>query len=225
MMQSPDDELGKLCELVEEEQKTRTGSFSPGLADMMLLVLGIGLVFGLIRIHLQDPAFQLRLRSGLAVSFFTRVLLGHSMTAFGLVFGLSRFMRLVGRRQSPVGFGSYFWLITGLYLSFYLVASVTWAIVNKLRGAIPGDALFSILNMLKRVTILSSQQACFDSFAWTLAAIWVSMSILKRSVATAGTNDFDLELVPEKSDISFAVYSGFVVSSTCLQRLMESLAM
>lgn len=223
-MQSPGDELEKLFVLAEGEQEKRNGSFSPGVADMMLLVIGVGLAFGLIRNHFHDPAFQLRIRSGMSLSFFTRLLLGHSMTAFGLVFGLSRFIRLIRSKQSPVGFGSYFWSITGLYLTFYLVASGIWALVNKLRGPLPVAPLFSMLNTLKRVTILSSQQACFDSFAWTLAAIWASMSILKRSVATAESNDFDAQLAPQKSDISFAVYSGFVVASTCVQRLMESLS-
>lgn len=196
---------------------------APGVADWMLLILALALVAGLIKRHTSDPTMNFRLAQKPPVSVWTRLLIGHTLTGLGLVFGLSRLFCRIKIKSTKYNFGTWLWSVVGLYLLFYLFASICWSWVNFTRAYFKSNTSNYFIDLgpaLARVAVLSSVQACYDSFAWFLAAIWAASA---SNLVTPHTTLPEIQSpYIEKSDITIAIYSAFVIVATVFQRLLES---
>lgn len=210
----------------ETSDRQKPHRLIPTVADLMMMVFALSLAMGLIRMHLDEPTLQFRFRSGAPTSLTTRLLLGHLMTGFGLVFGISQFVIILWKERESLRFGSYFWSITGLYLIVHVSASVVWSLVNQIAKWNNGQSMISLqlASTLKRVMVLTSNQACFDEFAAVMAAIWLvgGVTFLFGRIRTNSDRDLIDDPVAIKSDVSFALYSGFVMMATIFQRLLEA---
>lgn len=194
---------------------------APNLADLMICILATGLAMALIRLHMEEPTLKFRFRSGAPLSVSTRLFLGHFMTAIGLVLGLSRLAKLLAQKNRQVRFGNFFWAVTGVYLAMHLLASIGWATVHQLSKTTAGNAALPLSTTFQRVALLTSHQACFDELAWLFAAIWISGGLLSLFSKSQATDEF-IAQAPLKSDLSFALYSGLVISATVFQRIFEA---
>jgi len=198
---------------------------APSVADWMLLIVALALVAGLVKRHTSDPTMNFRLVGHPPASVWTRLLLGHFMTGTGLVFGLSRLWVRLRQKTAGPQFGLWLWSAVGLYLFFYITASTAWSSVNFVRAAWfssrgASGTLADLVQMLSLVAVMSSVQACFDSFAWFLAAIRAALALGAdgESAERPGTPG----AATRKADITIALYSALVISSTTFQRVLES---
>jgi hypothetical protein len=192
---------------------------APNVSDLMLLIVAAAVSAALIKLHTEDATLKFRLTNHPPASVWTRLFIGHSLTASGLIFGISRLYLLWRKRLADKSFGHWFWIVISLYLLLYISASLLWAFINLVKnGAFAG--LNNINQSLGRVFILTSQQACFDQFAWFIAGVWISFRLLHLP------NDAGQILEPpgnsQKSDHSIAIYCGLVIASTIFQRFIES---
>ena len=190
------------------------------VSDMMLQILAIAVSAALIKMHTEEASLKFRLANHPPASVWTRLIIGHSLTGFGLTFGISRLYLSLRQRLSNKSFGHWLWIIISLYLLFYISASVLWSSIHLLRNP-PSIAISNLNKALGRVIILTSQQACFDQFAWLIASIWISFRLLYLSNRDTG-QILDSQGFSQKSDHSIAIYSGFVVTYTIFQRFIES---
>jgi len=69
------------------------------VADLMLWVLAIGLATGLTKRHMGESAMAFRLNSHPPLSVWTRLVIGHSLSSFAVVFGLSRLISALRDRR------------------------------------------------------------------------------------------------------------------------------
>ena len=197
---------------------------APTVADWMLGIVALALVAALIKRHTSDPTMNFRLAGHPPASVWTRLLLGHFMTGTGLVFGLSRLWVQLRHKPAAPQFGLWLWSAVGLYLAFYIAASTAWSSVNFMRAAASGTrasgTVADLLQMASLVAVMSSVQACFDSFAWFLAAIWAA------SALGSGSESAEVQIAPKaverKAEITIALYSALVISITVFQRILES---
>lgn len=197
---------------------------APNVADWMLVIVALALAAALVKRHTADPTMNFRLTGHPPASVWTRLLLGHFMTSTGLVFGLSQVVARLRAKPAGADFGLWLWSAVGLYLVFYLAASITWSSVNFLLTAVsskkPAWDTADLLQMVSLVAVMSSVQACFDSFAWFLAAVWAASAL-----GAAGQSNERLNMhkaVVRKPDITIALYSALVISATVFQRVLES---
>jgi len=198
---------------------SNTRRTAPNVSDLMLFIVAAAVSAALIKLHTEDATLKFRLTNHPPASVWTRLLIGHSLTSIGLIVGLSRHYLLWRKRLSEKSFGQWFWIVISIYLLLHISASLIWAFINLIRNG-PNIGLSNINQSLARVFILTSQQACFDQFAWFIAAVWISFRLLHFS------NDAALVLEPhvnsQKNDHSIAIYSGLVIASTIFQRFIES---
>lgn len=207
-----------------QEPDTKKPSSSFRVSDLLLCVLAFGLAAGLLKRHAEESAMAYRLKSHPPLSVWTRLIVGHGLSSFGLVFGLSRLVSAIRERKRSVTFGTWIWSIVGLYMVFFVTASVTWAMANRLlrpilHGSNPGEV--SLGETFSRVTLMTFNQACFDAFAWVLAGIWVASALIRVGEPPAE------EIVRhppsiERQDIAVSIFTGLAISATIFQRLLES---
>jgi hypothetical protein len=210
-------------ERYEEPDSTKNVS-AFRVSDLLLCVLAAGLAAGLIKRHAQESAMAYRLNAHPPLSVWTRLVIGHSLSSFGLVFGFSRLIGAIRERKKSVSFGTWVWSIISVYLLMHVLASVTWALTNTaIRPMLTGrkSAASSLSDTIERVSLMTLDQACFDEFAWMLAAVWIVSGILR----TEAHSDESGELVAkpaESQDISVAIYTGLAIIGTIFQRILES---
>ena len=203
-----------------ENNPAPSPKMAANVSDMMLQILAIAVSAALIKMHTEEASLKFRLANHPPASVWTRLIIGHSLTGFGLTFGTSRLYLSLRQRLANKSFGHWLWIIISLYLLFYISASVLWSSIHLLRNP-PSIAISNLNKALGRVIILTSQQACFDQFAWLIASIWISFRLLYLSNRDTG-QILDSPGISQKSDHSIAIYSGFVVTSTIFQRFIES---
>jgi len=192
----------------------------PNLSDLMLIIAALALSAALIKSHSEDSTLKFRLSNHPPVSVWTRLLMGHTLTAFGLILGASRWILTVRKREREIAFGNWFWITISLYLVFYLSASMAWAFVNLVRQ-LDLSSISQTRDALGRVFLLTSQQACFDQFAWMVLAVWLATRLTQRSSDLENLNSVDTREI-HKQDYTVSVYSGMVIASTMVQRFIES---
>lgn len=195
------------------------------VADLMLWVLAIALAVGMVKRHMAESAMAFRLNSHPPLSVWTRLVIGHSLSSFAVVFGLSRWLQALRERRSRVTFGSWLWPVVGIYVPIHVLASVLWALTNTavrpyLSGARPASV--PAAETVSRVAMMTFGQACFDELAWMLAAIWIVTASLKGVVQFSGEAEATDNKVA-RQDIAAAIFTGLVIFGTIFQRILESL--
>lgn len=213
-----------MTEQVQEPDSTKAAS-AFRVSDLLLCVLAFGLAAGLLKRHAEESAMAYRLKSHPPLSVWTRLVIGHGLSSFGLVFGLSRLTSAIRERKRAVTFGTWIWSIIGLYLVLFVSASVAWAMANRLlRPILQGSnpAGVSLGETFSRVTLMTFNQACFDAFAWALAAIWVASALFR--VGDSSTEEVESHAPSiERQDIAVSIFTGLAISATIFQRMLESM--
>jgi hypothetical protein len=183
--------------------------------NLMLLILASALWMGLVQRHMEENTLKFRFAAGAPISVKTRLYLGHFMSSSGLVFGSCQLALLFFRKEfARVTFGTFGWAICGFYLIFQISSSILCT----------GGGVFSF-SVLERVILLSSHQACFDEFAWLLAALWAAAWLIGKMELSELPAGLIARMQPDRSDVSFAFYSSFVVLATIFQRVLEATGM
>jgi|GEM_PF-4675856 len=195
------------------------------VADLMLWVLAIGLAAGMTKRHMDESAMAFRLNAHPPLSVWTRLVIGHSLSSFAVVFGLSRLILALRDRRNRVTFGSWLWSVIGLYVPLHVLASVLWALTNTvLRPVLSGSrpASVPITETVSRVALMTFGQACFDELAWMLAAIWIVTASLKGVVQFAGEIEAGDSGIA-RQDVAVSIFTGLAIFATVFQRILESL--
>jgi hypothetical protein len=194
------------------------------VGDMMMVVLAAALAVALVKRHSEESAMAFRLKSQPPLSVWTRLAIGHTLSSFAVVFGLSRLYLSFRDRPARLSFGTWLWCVVGFYVPLHVMASVAWALVNNtLRPLWSGRAVlgFSLSETVGRVALMTFNQACFDELAWLLVAVWAATGLLRfagRPENVASTKPIPVET----PDLSIAAFTGLTVSATVFQRIMES---
>jgi len=68
---------------------------APNVSDLMLLIVAAAVSAALIKLHTEDATLKFRLTNHPPASVWTRLFIGHSLTASGLIFGISRLYLLL----------------------------------------------------------------------------------------------------------------------------------
>lgn len=185
----------------------------------MLLIMAVALCAAMIKMHMEQPSLRFRLSNSPPASVWTRLIIGHSLTGIGLTFGTSRLYLSLRKRASEKSFGHWLWITISLYLLFYISASLFWSMINLITNT-DDISYLNLTQVLGRVLVLTSQQACFDQFAWLIAGAWISSRLLHLSPDSSQAMESDD--IRQKSDTTIAIYSGIVIASTLFQRGIES---
>ena len=212
-----------MTDQIQEPDSTKPAS-SFRVSDLLLCVLAVGLAAGLMKRHAEESAMAFRLKSHPPLSVWTRLVIGHGLSSFGLVFGLSRLASAIRERKRSVTFGTWIWSIIGLYMVLFVAASVTWAMANRLlRPMLHGSnpAGVSLGETFSRVALMTFNQACFDAFAWALAAIWVASALFRVGDRPAEEIESQAPSI-ERQDIAVSIFTGLAIFATIFQRLLES---
>ncbi len=210
----------------ESDRRSAKPASSFRVSDLLLCVLAAALAAGLLKRHVEESAMAYRLKSHPPLSVWTRLVIGHGLSSFGLVFGLSRLFSAVRERKRSVTFGTWIWSIIGLYLVLFVSASVTWAMANRLlRPILHGSnpAGVSLAETFSRVTLMTFDQACFDAFAWSLAAIWLGAALFRVGDDSPSEEGETPAPVVERQDIAVSIFTGLAIFGTIFQRMLESL--
>jgi hypothetical protein len=193
--------------------------------NLMLLILASALWMGLVQRHMEENTLKFRFAAGAPISVKTRLYLGHFMSSSGLVFGGCQLALLFVRKEfARVTFGTFGWAICGFYLIFQISSSILWSTIHQFIRSVTGGGVFSF-SVLERVILLSSHQACFDEFAWLLAALWAAAWLIGKMELSELPAGLIARMQPDRSDVSFAFYSSFVVLATIFQRVLEATGM
>ena len=193
--------------------------------NLMLLILACAVWMALLQRHMEETTLKFRFASGAPLSVKTRLYLGHLMTSSGIVFGGCQIVLLFFRKESArVTFGSFGWTICGFYLFFQITTSILWSCIHQLfRSGTGGGA--SSFSVVERVILLSSHQACFDEFAWLLAAFWTATWLIGKMELKYIAPSMISKMQSDSSDVSFAFYTSVVVLATIFQRVLEATGM
>ncbi|MBI1321767.1 hypothetical protein GC170_01070 [bacterium] len=213
-----------MTDQVQDPSESKPAS-SFRVSDLLLCVLAVAIAAGLLKRHAEESAMAYRLKAHPPLSVWTRLVIGHALSSFGLVFGLARLTAAIRERKRAITFGTWIWSIIGLYLVLFVSASVAWAMANRLlrpilqesnpAGVSPGE-IFS------RVSLMTFNQACFDAFAWALAAIWIASALFRVGEGASEEAETPAPAV-ERHDIAVSVFTGLAIFGTIFQRMLESM--